>query len=147
MSRSGYCDDVEDNWRHIRWRGAVASAIKGRRGQAMLIELRDALDAMPVKRLVADELQADGEFCTLGVLGAKRGIDMTNIDPGCAETVSVVFGIADAMAREIVYENDEYGGDWQWQPDGTRQYVKESPEHRWIRMRKWVDSQIKQEPL
>lgn len=141
MSRSGYCDDVEDNWRHICWRGAVASAIKGKRGQAMLIELRDALDAMPNKRLVADELQADGEFCTLGVLGAKRGIDMADIDPGCAETVANVFGIADAMAREIVYENDEYGGDWQW-VDGERKYVKESPEHRFQRMRAWVDSQI-----
>lgn len=141
MSRSGYSDDIEDNWRHICWRGAVASAIKGKRGQAMLIELRDALDAMPSKRLVADELQADGEFCTLGVLGAKRGIDMTNIDPGCAETVASVFGIADAMAREIVYENDEYGGDHQW-VDGVHKYVPETPEHRWQRMRTWVDSQI-----
>lgn len=141
MSRSGYCDDNDDNWRHICWRGAVASAIKGKRGQAMLIELRDALDAMPIKRLVADELQSDGEFCTLGVLGAKRGIDMTNIDPGCAETVAGVFGIADAMAREIVYENDEYGGDWQW-IDGVHKYAPETPEHRWSRMRKWVDSQI-----
>ncbi len=146
MSRSGYCDDIEDNWRHICWRGAVASAIKGKRGQAMLIELRDALDAMPNKRLVADELQADGEFCTLGVLGAKRGIDMTDIDPGCAETVASVFGIADAMAREIVYENDEYGGSLQW-VNGVHKYAPETPEHRWQRMRAWVDKQIIREEL
>jgi hypothetical protein len=144
MSRSGYCDDIEDNWRHICWRGAVASAIRGKRGQGMLIELRDALDAMPNKRLVADNLQSDGDFCALGVLGAKRGIDMTDIDPGCAETVASVFGIADAMAREIVYENDEWGGDFQMQADGSYQYVKESPEHRWARMRNWVESNIKQ---
>lgn len=142
MSRSGYCDDIEDNWRHICWRGAVNSALKGKRGQGFLIELRDALDAMPVKRLVANELQADGEFCTLGVLGAKRGMDLAKLDPDCAESVSAAFDIAGAMAREIVYENDEYGGEHQWQPDGTYQYVKESPEHRWTRMRAWVDSQI-----
>jgi len=141
MSRSGYCDDNEDNWRHICWRGAVASAIKGKRGQAMLIELRDALDAMPAKRLVAEVLQAEGEFCTLGVLGAKRGIDMSHLDPDCAEDVSAAFGIADAMAREIVYENDEYFGDYKW-IDGERKYVRETPEERWTRMRKWVDSQI-----
>jgi hypothetical protein len=37
MSRSGYSDDLE-NWSLIRWRGAVASAIRGRRGQAFLRE-------------------------------------------------------------------------------------------------------------
>lgn len=141
MSRSGYSDDIEDNWRHICWRGAVASAIKGKRGQAMLIELRDALDAMPVKRLVANELQADGEFCTLGVLGAKRGMDLASLDPDCAESVSAAFDIAEAMAREIVYENDEYGGDHQW-VDGIHKYAPETPEHRWQRMRAWIDSQI-----
>ncbi|ENQ7660184.1 hypothetical protein ACEQOL_006537 [Pseudomonas aeruginosa] len=41
MSRSGYCDDL-DNWSLICWRGAVSSAIKGKRGQAFLIELREA---------------------------------------------------------------------------------------------------------
>ncbi|WP_256576270.1 hypothetical protein [Pseudomonas sp. KK4] len=71
MSRSGYSDDCE-NWSLICWRGAVNSAIKGKRGQAFLIELRDALDAMPVKRLTTNTLEADGEFCTLGALGDVR---------------------------------------------------------------------------
>lgn len=141
MSRSGYCDDNEDNWRHICWRGAVTSAIKGKRGQAMLVELRDALDAMPVKRLVREVLQAEGEFCTLGVLGAKRGIDMGHLDPDCSEDVSAAFGIADAMVREIVYENDEFFGNYKM-VDGEQKWVRETPEERWIRMRKWVDQQI-----
>ena len=45
MSRSGYSDDC-DTWPLICWRGAVASALRGRRGQQFLIELRDALDAI-----------------------------------------------------------------------------------------------------
>ncbi|MGQ7956456.1 hypothetical protein ACUTAF_01825 [Pseudomonas sp. SP16.1] len=132
MSRSGYCDDI-DNWDLIRWRGAVSSAIKGKRGQAFLIELRDALDAMPEKRLITEELQADGQFCTLGVLGAKRGIDMKGVDPDDRESVAALFGIAPAMAAEIVFENDEVGS---WR--------NESPGDRWKRMRKWVEDNIVQ---
>ena len=143
MSRSGYCDDVEDNWRHICWRGAVTSAINGKRGQAFLMELAAAMDAMPVKRLVTEELQADGEFCTLGVVGAARNLDMSAIDPDDAEVVAEKFGLAEAMVREIVYENDEYFGSYKW-VDGEQKYVRETPEERWARMRKWVDSQIKQ---
>ncbi len=130
MSRSGYSDDC-GGWDLICWRGAVNSALRGKRGQAFLVELRDALDAMPEKRLVADTLEADGQFCTLGVLGAKRGIDMSNIDAHCRETVSGAFGIAPAMAAEVVFENDECG----W---------NETPEQRWQRMRKWVDGHIKE---
>ena len=60
MSGSGYNDDC-DGWALIRWRGAVASAIRGRRGQAFLRDLLAALDAMPDKRLVADALVFDGQ--------------------------------------------------------------------------------------
>lgn len=131
MSRSGYNDDC-GGWDLIRWRGAVNSALKGKRGQAFLAELRDALDAMPDKRLIADSLQAEGEFCTIGVLGAKRGVDMAVLDPDDREAVGEAFGISPAMASEIVFMNDE--GSWQ----------TETPEQRWVRMRKWVDSNIQQ---
>lgn len=30
MSRSGYNDDI-DNWQMIKWRGQVASAVRGKR--------------------------------------------------------------------------------------------------------------------
>lgn len=134
MSRSGYSDDC-DGWSLICWRGAVTSAIKGKRGQAFLIELRDALDAMPERRLVADVLEADGEFCAIGVLGAKRGVAMDKLDPMDREEVAEAFGIAPALAAEIVFMNDE--GSWN----------SETPEQRWQRMRKWVDEQIQQEAI
>lgn len=131
MSRSGYSDDCE-NWRLICWRGAVTSAMKGKRGQAFLLELRDAMDAMPEKRLVADFLEADGQFCTIGVLGVKRGINMEALDPDDREGVAEAFGIAPALAAEIVFMNDE--GSWN----------AETPEQRWVRMREWVESNIQQ---
>ncbi|MEM8499874.1 MAG: hypothetical protein AAF542_17760 [Pseudomonadota bacterium] len=136
MSRSGYIEDwgmsQEEQWATIRWRGAVKSAIRGKRGQAFLKELLAALDAMDEKRLIANELEANGQFCTLGVIGHARKLDMEAIDPECEEQVSAAFNIAEAMAREIVYENDE-GAFW----------YDETAEQRWQRMRNWVQSQIK----
>jgi hypothetical protein len=131
MSRSGYSDDCE-NWSLICWRGAVTSALKGKRGQAFLLELREAMEAMPEKRLVADVLEADGQFCTIGVLGAKRGINMGALNPDDREGVAEAFGIAPALAAEIVFMNDE--GSWN----------AETPEQRWVRMRAWVESNIQQ---
>jgi hypothetical protein len=135
VSRSGYSDDFCGNeWDLIRWRGAVNSAIKGRRGQAFLKELRAALEAMPGKRLVANKLEVGGEVCTLGAVGKARGVEMAKIDPEDRSTVAGTFGIAEAMAAEIMFENDEWGA---WRNDD------ETPEHRYERMLKWVVSQIK----
>ena len=142
MSRSGYSEDGDDNWSLICWRGAVNSALRGKRGQAFLKELGEALDAMPVKRLVTEELQADGEFCTLGVVGQARGLDMSTIDPGESDVVASKFGIAEAMAREIVWENDEHPGVYGKREDGSVGWRRETPEERCTRMRNWVDSQI-----
>lgn len=138
MSRSGYDDDC-GGWSLICWRGAVNSALKGKRGQAALREIRDALDAMQVKELAADSLvSADGHFCTLGALGAARGMPLAELVPDDPEGVAEKFGIATAMVREIVYENDECGP-WLTYPE------QESPAARWARMRNWVDKHILQE--
>ena len=50
---------------------------------------------------------------------------MTTIDPYDRATVAGRFGIAQALAAEIAYENDE-------------SYGTESPETRFARMRAWV---------
>ncbi len=132
MSRSGYSDDLGDEWKMIRWRGAVNSAIHGKRGQSLLRDLRDALDSMPEKRLIAGELvESDGEVCVLGRLAQVRGIDVSAIDIADRHQVANAFGIAHAMFCEIVNENDE--GNW-----------LETPEQRWHRMRRWVESSIKE---
>ena len=135
MSRSGYSDDF-GGWDLICWRGAVNSALKGKRGQQTLREIRDALEAMPVKELAADSLvSAGGQFCTLGALGSARGMHPEQLQPDDPEGVAKKFGIAPAMVREIVYKNDECGP-WLPYPE------KESPASRWRRMRDWVDANI-----
>ncbi len=131
MNRAAYSDDCgEDQWALIRWRGAVASAIKGKRGQAFLREMLEALDAMPEKRLIREELAKDGAVCAIGSVGAKRGVDMSALDPGDHYRLSEVFGIPNALVREIEYTNDDcwYG---------------ETPERRFDRMRKWVVDQLR----
>lgn len=133
MSRSNYSDDCEDQWALIRWRGQVASAMRGKRGQALLRETLAALDAMSDKALIAQSLVANGEFCTLGVVGHARGLALGEVDPEETDVVAKLFDVAEPLVREIVYENDECGA---WH---------ETPEARWARMRRWVEKQI-QEP-
>lgn len=161
MSRSGYSDDCEDQWAMIRWRGAVNIAIKGRRGQQALCEILAALDSLPEKRLASESLvTADGDFCTLGALGKARGIDLEPIDPEDRDAVARAFGISEALAAEIMYENDEYIDEWEWvtvdicgpvrpnYPDWGRQYknvrvpVRNAAERRWNHMRAWVERHI-----
>ena len=128
MSRSGYSDDIE-NWELIKWRGQVASAIRGKWGQAFLQELLEALDQMPEKRLIRDVMRdEDGCVCAMGAVGVKRGLDLDSIDPHDCEQLSRTFGIAHQLAQEIMFLNDDWN-DWN---------TADSPEHRWQRMRDWV---------
>lgn len=147
MSRSGYTDDYDDQWALIRWRGAVKSSIRGKRGQAFLRELLAALDAMPEKRLIGDSFSKAGAYCTLGAIGAQRGVEMPKIDydwqgadpaaldpedpTAIRDAACAALGIPDALAAEIMFENDE--GGW-----------SETPEARWMRMRAWVAKRIKE---
>lgn len=133
MSRSGYYDEIDDQWAHIRYRGALKSAMRGKRGQAFLREMLAALDALPEKKLITDKLQAEGQVCAIGSVGLARQIDMSKIDPHDPYQVANAFGINEKLAREIVYENDEA-----W-------YIRETPEQRFQRMRNWVLSQIKKD--
>jgi hypothetical protein len=128
MSRSGYSDDC-DGWKLIMWRGAVASAIRGKRGQAFFREMLAALDALPEKKLITDELEADGAYCALGVVGEKRGVEMENLDPYDRYGVASAFDIAPALAAEIMFMNDD--GFW-----------AKTPEQRFEKMRQWVAEQI-----
>jgi hypothetical protein len=127
MSRSGY-DDCCEGWELIRWRGAVASAIRGKRGQAFLREMLAALDALPAPRLIEGELAFHGEVCALGAVGKARAMDMSGIDVEDHERVARAFDIPHALACEIMFENDAW-----W---------RDTPEMRFVRMRQWIELQL-----
>lgn len=142
MSRAGYGDDEDFPGQHGLYRGTVRRAIRGKRGQAFLRELADALDAMPVKELVARTVVRQSECCALGAVALRRGLDLSPIaydDPEgeeidgdwTTEWLRDELGIVDCLAREVVYENDECGA---W---------NETPADRWRRVRAWVASHLR----
>lgn len=145
MSRHGYTDgDVDDMASFMRvmgWRNAVKSAMRGKRGQAFLRELAEALDALNPRELSAASFTRSGQICALGSVALKRGLDVSHLeqepdendefdefddneDP-VDEAAGKTFGIARSMAAEIMYENDEGPS-------------RETPAERWIRVRAWV---------
>jgi hypothetical protein len=146
MSRSGYSEDNAP-WDLIKWRGQVASALRGKRGQAFLREMLVAMDAMPEKRLIAHDLVKDGEVCAIGSVAVARGIDISNLDPEDGEAIGSAFGIAHQLAQEIVYLNDECSGHHVVEVivngQSRRQWREDTPEERWQRMRQWVAEQLK----
>lgn len=153
MSRSGYSDDI-DGKELALWRGQVASAIKGKRGQAFLRELIEALDALPEKKLVAHDFVREGAACALGAVALKRQMDaakVAEIQRACAQerdewdhwdhnavprAMAREFGIARAMAGEIMWMNDECGMYWD-------DVAANADERRWKRMRKWAMDNLK----
>lgn len=136
MSRSGYSDDCENM---NLYRGTVERAIKGKRGQLFLQDLAAAMDAMPEKRLIAEELVTNaGEVCAIGVICKARGIDVTDVDVEDADKIGKLVGIARSMAAEIEYENDKRS----WHND-ERSWHNETPEQRWTRMRAWVAENLR----
>lgn len=139
MSRSGYSNDNENV---AMWRGMVASATRGKRGQRFFRDLVTALDAMPEKRLIRDALEAAGEVCAIGALGRAKGIDMSQMDPECPEDVAPAFNIAECLAQEVVYMNDEYF-DYHYVQNTRTEYT---PEERWQKMREWAAQQIRVTP-
>jgi hypothetical protein len=133
MSRHGYCDDGDDQGALNCYRANVWRATIGKRGQKLLREMATALDAMPVKELVAGEIVRDNEHvCALGSVALARGLDVSQLDVTDGDEVGRTFGVASCLVREIAYENDEAG--------------RETPAHRWTRMRAWVEENLTKAP-
>lgn len=135
MSRSGYSEDGDcDNPSYLLWPSIVQRTINGKRSQAFLRELLETLDAMPEKRLIAEQLQdEEGSVCAIGSVGAKRGVDMSKLDPEDPDGIAKAFGVAPTLVREIEFQNDD---DFSWKTNDT-------PEKRFARVRKWAAEQLK----
>jgi len=133
MSRSGYSEDCDDVLMFGRWNAQVNSAIRGKRGQKFLLDLVNALDALPEPKLISDDLEQDGAYCALGALGKYRGIDLDNLDTYEYEKLGSNFDIAEQLARETMYINDECGS----KNDGQR----------WQTVRNWALSKLSKQTL
>lgn len=155
MSRSGYTDDDDGDYPVALYRGTVASATRGKRGQKFYAELLVALEAMPIKELHAQVFDDpdEGKVCALGALARVKGIDTTKFDPEddhAAYVLAKKLDVADCLTRETIYMNDESGPRIRYIPlrlghlhGEYDAYVTETADQRWQRMRAWVANQIK----
>jgi hypothetical protein len=137
MSRSGYSEDYDEQFPNAGFLYArnVERACEGKRGQKFFRDLVAALDAMPVKRLIAEDLIRGGEVCALGALGVARGINMGGLDPEQAGALGKSLGVATCLVREVTFQNDEQGN--------FSYSDNESPEVRWQRMWDWAAGQLR----
>ncbi len=136
MSRSNYSDDGENVG---LWRANVERTMQGKRGQAFLREMGDALDAMPVKELIAhDFIDESGCVCAMGAVAHARKLDVDNLDPYEPDDVAEALGISSMLAQEIAYQNDEHM---------SMIGAAETPAQRWERMRSWVREHVRAAPV
>lgn len=141
MSRHGYTEDCDGDFLELgRWRGIVASATRGRRGQAFFRALRDALDAMPEKALDAGlVIGPHGACCAIGALLREREVPYLGKLVGANEyelqdwneTIADDLDVHHALVGEVAAKND-------WGRFG------ETAAERWARMRRWVEVQIEE---
>jgi len=132
------------------WSANVQRHLKGAKGQAILRELRDALLALPKKKLINGRLADEqGCVCTVGALAAHRGVSLKElaeiikpderwgeIDAWEAEVRTMDLGrrigLKEVMAVTLAARNDDV-----WLAP-----VDETDEQRYIRVLAWVESQI-----
>ena len=116
-----------------QWRLAVARAIQRKSGQAFLKEMKAALEALPEKKLLMENLQdeyEDGAVSALGAIGRLRNLKMSNIDPEDYEQIAALFKVPHSLVCEVMYMNYDH---W-W---------RLSPKARYKKVIGWLESQIK----
>jgi len=159
MNRSGYSDDYDSSdFSHVRHQGSLSRAINGKRGQAFLIALIAALDALPERVLIAQEFASNGCFCALGAVANVRGIDPSNLDYDDYEALAKTFGIAESLARDVMNTNDDVN-DKRWiemqienPSPGYPHYGRTTtsvrvpdelaPQKRWQYVRDWAQAKL-----
>lgn len=134
------------------WEANLRRCFSGKAGQAKLRELRDALLALPEKKLIETRLADEqGNVCALGALVVQhhvaRGADREDVIKQMAESIesddgwvdtwdaeqetlaeAKACGIKAPMAVEVAFMNDLH--------------YKETPEERYTRVLAWIEGRI-----
>jgi hypothetical protein len=123
----------------------VASAIRGKRGQEFLKKLMAALDAMPVKELVANDLQVDGEYCTMGLYGAAYVPAVLECDTEEHDVIADLVNVAPQLVQEVMFLNDEgyFDGNSEFDRRPYAEKMAVQGAARWKYMRNWAESNLK----
>lgn len=124
MSRFDDCYDEDFPNQAELYRANVQRALKGKRGQAFLKELEEALVALPEKKLIEGRICEMGKVCAMGALALKRRVssgekiedalrwleDEAPQEGYADETAAFMekhFGVLGCLAMEVAYTNDE----------------------------------------
>ena len=141
--RISYSDEEDYPGQHDLWQGNCMRSIKGKKGQAALRELEQALLALPDKRLIANELETpDGDVCAIGAL-AKHRCFTPKADPEYEmEMVGVELGMPELVAWKVVALNDVDIDTYYDRKEGR--CVPYTPEERYERVlaqvQKWLSA-------
>jgi hypothetical protein len=131
MSRISYSDEEDYPGQFELWQGNCRRSLKGRQGQSELVVLRDALLALPDKRLIHGLLvDEEGAVCAIGAYADHKGMDLGMFDPeDSTDEVGIQAGMPSLVAWKVVEMND-------------MQFRHMTPEQRYTRMLEWVERQI-----
>lgn len=145
-------DDYDQNFPNEGdlWNANLIRHMRGRAGQAVLRELREALLSLPEKRLINGRLADEsGCVCTVGALAAHRGVSLKELadrikvdyegypfDEWDAEEATLNEGLRIGLKTGMVVRLASINDDT-WGPG-----IHETPEQRYERVLKWVESKI-----
>lgn len=134
MSRIGYSDEEDWPGQFELWQANCRRSLHGKQGQEELRSLREALLALPDKRLIHGSLvDTDGEVCAVGAYARHKGLDLQGFDPEDAtDEVAVCAGMPSLVAWKVVEMNDQ------------QFHRRFTPEERYAGMLAWVEKQLSQ---
>lgn len=138
--RLNYSDDEDYSGQFALWNANINRHLLGKKGQFWLTQLRDALLALPTKRLIARSLADDnGEVCAIGALVVAQGKATVDELSGLDEhedsaDYAKSLGVPYLTAWAVVAEND-------LSLDNC------TPEQRYERMLTWVQARLNKKPI
>lgn len=143
-------DNYDEEWNNQweLWQANTLRHFRGRAGQAILRELRDALLALPERKLIHGRLADEqGAVCTIGALALHRGCSIEKLaamipvdlwdeyeEERATERLGKDLNLRMVMIVALAGENDD-----PWR--------EETDEQRFERVLAWVESQIITEPV
>jgi hypothetical protein len=154
--RLNYADEEDRPGQFALWDANVRRSLKGKAGQKALRELRDALLALPEKRLIANLLTDDrGDVCAVGAYAKAKGLDISKFDrEDESDDVGVAAGMPRLVAWSVVAQNDIHNDVvWEVAYGPERRYhgaykggvalIRDmTPEERYERVLAWVRTQL-----
>lgn len=133
--RISYSDEEDWPGQFELWQANCRRSLHGKHGQEELRALRDALLALPEKRLIYGLLDdEEGGVCAIGAYARHKGVDLSRFDPEDeSDEVGIAAGMPSLVAWKVVEMNDV-------------EFSHLTPEQRYEKMLAWVEREIEHPP-